>query len=100
MVKITNQKKKNHYMCMFRLLLRNGLFMWLTLCIAYFSFKYSLFIVILWRLNTYTISLQVAASLVTVHLIAKLTAGDAGSLSVSTLKKIATMSNKVCSCPS
>lgn len=46
-----------------------------------------------------TTTLQVAASLVTVHLIAKLTAGDAGSLSVSTLQKISIMSNKVCSVP-
>ncbi|EXB39261.1 hypothetical protein L484_024956 [Morus notabilis] len=42
---------------------------------------------------------KVAASLVTVHLIAKLTAGDAGSLSVSTLQKITTMSNKLRSHP-
>ncbi|PON83420.1 hypothetical protein TorRG33x02_208350 [Trema orientale] len=42
---------------------------------------------------------QVAASLVTVHLVEKLAAGDAGSLSVSLLQKISTESNKLRSHP-
>uniref|UniRef100_A0A803NF80 Nucleoporin NUP188 homolog n=1 Tax=Cannabis sativa TaxID=3483 RepID=A0A803NF80_CANSA len=42
---------------------------------------------------------EVSASLVTVHLIEKVTAGDTGSLSVSILQKISTMSKKLRSHP-
>ncbi|XP_015893450.3 uncharacterized protein LOC107427578 [Ziziphus jujuba] len=42
---------------------------------------------------------KVAASLVTVHVIGKLAAGDSGSLSISSLEKINTLSNKLRSHP-
>ncbi|XP_062097537.1 uncharacterized protein LOC133803489 isoform X3 [Humulus lupulus] len=44
---------------------------------------------------TSTCQNEVSASLVMVHLIEKLAAGDTGSLSVSILQKMSTMSKKV-----